>query len=89
MPQLPLRAPQCANVNFLEETDSDREYNVKALPNPDNEPQQFFLDLVPEVNLDTGKKIFYIVFITTFFIKTKCTFFEKKFQHSTVLYFLT
>ena len=56
MPQPWLRAPQCANVNFSEETDSDREFNTKALPNLDNEPQQFFLDLVREVNLDTGKK---------------------------------
>ena len=56
MPQPRLRAPQCANVNFSEETDSDREFNAKALPNPDNEPQQFFLDLVQEVNLETGKK---------------------------------
>ena len=56
MPQPQLRAPQCANVNFSKETDSDREFNAKALPNLDNEPQQFFLDLVREVNLDTGKK---------------------------------
>ena len=51
-----LRAVQCANVNFSEETDSDREFNAKPLPNLDNEPQQFFVDLVREVNLETGKK---------------------------------
>ena len=55
-PQGRLREPTSANVNFAEETDSDKEFNAKALPNPDNEPQQFFLDLVREVNLDTGKK---------------------------------
>ena len=55
-PQPHLRAAQCTNVNFSEEADSDREFNAKALPNPDNEPQQFFLDLAREVNLETGKK---------------------------------
>ena len=56
MPQSHLREPLCTNVNFANETDSDKEFNAKSLPNPDNEPQQFFLDLVREVNLETGKK---------------------------------
>ena len=56
MPQPRLRAAQNPSINFMEETDSDQEFNSKALPNPDNEPQQFFVDLVREVNLETGKK---------------------------------